>query len=278
MSQRKRELAGVIGVCVLAACGGAPPAPAASEATPKPWPTASGGEANSKSNGPTPPPAAAAPAAGPSVVTLDPRQPMPERSVSTNATLAIDQPANAGIDSRSDLYSSGLPTAAEARGGVLPAKLTLAAGGGYVTVSHVHGQIGCAGDSAYSADGGSCVSSRTELNAADHVSGIVDGERTLFLAGVFLADHPGPAPAGLDFSDNALGKSRESYAPQLGQSFFVGDGLTGTGTGTEQRFVIPEGATALYLGFADGNYFAGDPSWYSDNTGSIALQVTQKRR
>ena len=62
------------------------------------------------------------------------------------------------------------------------------------------------------------------------------------------------------------------------QSFFVGDGLTGTGTGTVQRFVIPEGATALYLGFADGNYFAGDPSWYSDNTGSIALQVTQKRR
>jgi hypothetical protein len=203
---------------------------------------------------------------------------MPEHSVSTNATLTLDQPANASIDSRADLYSSGLPVASEGRGGVLPAKLALAAGGGYVIVSQVRGQIGCAGDSAYSADGGNCVSSRTELNAADHVSGILDEQRTLFLTGVFLGDHPGPPPAGLNFSDNALGKSRESYEPQLGQSFFVGDGLTGTGSGTPQRFVIPQGATALYLGFVDGNYFAGDPSWYSDNTGSIALQVTQKRQ
>ena len=263
---------------VAAACGGAQPRPEGSEGpAPQPWPTTSGNEAPS---GGWPPPASTAAAPTPSapqMATLDPSQPMPAHSVTTHATLTLDRGASVMIDSRSDLYSAGLPVASTDRGGVLPSKLTLQPGGGYIVLSQVHGKVGCAGSSDYGADGGDCVSARTELNAADHVSGIVDGERTLFITGVFLSDQPGPAPAGLDFSANALGMSRERYEPQLGQSFFVGDGLTGTGSGAPQRFVIPQGATALYLGFADGNFFAGDPSWYSDNTGSIAATVTQSR-
>jgi hypothetical protein len=54
----------------------------------------------------------------------------------------------------------------------------------------------------------------------------------------------------------------------LNQVFFIGDGLTGNGTGTVQQFVIPAGATRLYLGSADGagaNY---------NNSGSFSVSVT----
>jgi hypothetical protein len=63
--------------------------------------------------------------------------------------------------------------------------------------------------------------------------------------------------------------------PQLGQSFFIGDGLTGTDSGSQQRFLVPPGATTLYLGFADGYRFQGTPGWYADNTGNVVLRLTQ---
>jgi len=180
------------------------------------------------------------------------------------------------LDARADLYSASRPVAEHSRGGVLPAKLTLAAGGGYIVVSGVRGRIGCLFNSAYGGDGGNCVSHMTELTSADAVSGI-RSPRTLFVAGVFLPDQPGPAPVGLDYTLSNLGLSRETYQPQLGQSFFIGDGLTGTETGLQQRFIVPEGATTLYIGFADGSEFHGVPSHYDDNTGSLALQVEQRR-
>ena len=57
-------------------------------------------------------------------------------------------------------------------------------------------------------------------------------------------------------------------SPQLRQVFFVGDGRTGTGSGTVQQFVVPAGATRLFLASSDGigaNY---------NNFGSFAVVVT----
>ena len=210
--------------------------------------------------------------------TLDPDEPMPEHSVTTDATLQLEVPADAMLDARSDVFSSAMAAAARSRGGVLPAAITLVPGGGFVTFSGVHGRIGCWHGSHYGADGGDCAGGHTRLTAADAVSGIVANERTLFVTGVFLGDAPNAkAPAGLDFSNKALGTSFDKLDPQLGQSFFIGDGLTGTADGKPQRFVIPAGATKLYLGFADGQRFQGTPGAYSDNTGSIALRITQSR-
>jgi hypothetical protein len=84
-------------------------------------------------------------------------------------------------------------------------------------------------------------------------------------------------PAALDFSEAALGMAFAELRPQLGQSFFIGDGLTGTGSGAQQRFVTPAGATKLYLGFADAQAFQGNPGAYDDNTGSVAMRLTQVR-
>jgi hypothetical protein len=87
------------------------------------------------------------------------------------------------------------------------------------------------------------------------------------LLGVFLdASVPsGPPPAALDASG---ANDFATLAPLLHQVFFIGDGLTGTGTGAVQRFTVPAGATRLELGSSDGagtNY---------NNTGQFNVTVT----
>jgi hypothetical protein len=85
------------------------------------------------------------------------------------------------------------------------------------------------------------------------------------LMGVFL-DNTQPnltaAPGPSAFSPSAL-----TIAPGLKQPFFIGDGLTGTGTGAVQSFIIPSGATRFFLGTMDGF------EW-NNNTGSFDVRVT----
>lgn len=75
------------------------------------------------------------------------------------------------------------------------------------------------------------------------------------LVGVFL-DNSQPnttgAPAPLDFGPTGVGTTFATLSPALKQVFFIGDGRTGTGTGAVQTFVVPAGATRLFLGVSDG--------------------------
>ena len=102
--------------------------------------------------------------------------------------------------------------------------------------------------------------------------------RVMFLAGVFLTDDEptASAPASLDFSSTALGRSFSELSPLLQQTFYIGDGLTGDGTGSAQTFWVPDGATRLFLGIVDGAYFVGGPDYYDNNAGafSATFQVT----
>ena len=102
--------------------------------------------------------------------------------------------------------------------------------------------------------------------------------RVMFLAGVFLTDAipSAPAPASLDFSSTAIGTSFTQLAPLLQQTFYIGDGLTGEGSGSTQSFLIPDAATRLFLGIVDGSYFVGAPDYYDNNAGafSATFQVT----
>jgi len=89
------------------------------------------------------------------------------------------------------------------------------------------------------------------------------------LIGVFLdVNQPdtSPAPTALDFSVSGTGFN--SLAPGLKQTFFIGDGITGTGSGNVQTFVIPTGATRLFLGTMDG-------FGWSNNIGSFDVTATQ---
>ena len=90
------------------------------------------------------------------------------------------------------------------------------------------------------------------------------------LVGVFLDDgvpSTSPAPPGLDFSDGGLGRAFGQLCPGLKQPFFIGDGLTGHGAGAPQQFVVPGGATRLFLGTVDGF------DW-NTNIGAYGVQVT----
>lgn len=113
-------------------------------------------------------------------------------------------------------------------------------------------------------DGGSLES---HLGGAEN--GIADVTAPLnALLGVFL-DNTQPdssgAPTSLDFTG---GTSFPSLAPSLKQVFFIGDGLTGTGSGSVQSFVIPTGATRLFLGTMDGF------EW-NNNFGSFEVTTNQ---
>jgi hypothetical protein len=89
------------------------------------------------------------------------------------------------------------------------------------------------------------------------------------LIGVFLDDSvpSGTPPTSLDASGaNAF----TSLAPQLRQAFFIGDGLTGTGTGAVQQFVVPAGATRLFLASSD------DSGGNQNNAGQFDVSVTAR--
>ena len=88
------------------------------------------------------------------------------------------------------------------------------------------------------------------------------------LIGVFLgAEQPNLSvvAAELDFQDSAIGIGFTSLSPGLKQVFFIGDGL-GAG-GVLQSFIVPDGATRLYLGTMDGFGWTG-------NNGAFALDVS----
>jgi hypothetical protein len=75
------------------------------------------------------------------------------------------------------------------------------------------------------------------------------------------------APGGLDFS-TALSRDFATLSPLLSQPFYVGDGLRNDGI-TVQSFLVPAGATRLFLGTMDGF------GWYN-NVGSLRVTVEQQ--
>jgi len=218
---------------------------------------------------------AAPPAAAPATAQLpiDPTKPMPAESLSTSATLQLGKPAAVTVDGRADIFSSGMDAAPQPRGGRLPALLTVSPGGGHVVFSNVQGLVGWSGNDGAPADG---ADSDTEIREADGISGIVDHQHSMFMVGVFLgAQRSTEAPPALDFSAGALGAAFPELSPRIAQTFFIGDGLTPSGA--TQRFAIPEGATRLYLGFADAVFFKGEPGAYDDNTGGIRATAMQQK-
>jgi hypothetical protein len=112
------------------------------------------------------------------------------------------------------------------------------------------------------------------IAGAANLSGIVSSN-VGYLAGVFLNGNEGsnPTPPTLDFSSGGLGESFTSLSPQIDQVFFIGDGLTGTGSGSVQTFFAPTGATTLVLGIVDGFNYSGAPGAYFDNGGLFSGAV-----
>ncbi|MBL0219989.1 MAG: hypothetical protein IPQ07_39745 [Myxococcales bacterium] len=264
-----------LGVAVLACRR--PPEPVAPRPQPQPqpqdqplhppWPVEGAGSGGGS---------AVTPVATNPEIPIDPAKPMPAQSLSTNATLELRKPASVIVDGRADVFSAGRPHPEETRGGRPPVLVTLVPGGGYITFSTVKGVVGCVAGATTPPDGGNCAGGDTNISAADGISGIIDHQHTQFLVGVFLgASTSSRAPATLDFSEKAQGESFAELSPAIGQTFYIGDGFTRSGL--NQRFVIPSGATRFYLGFADAFGFQGVPGAYGDNTGGLAVTLTQAK-
>lgn len=165
--------------------------------------------------------------------------------------------------------------------GIAPVGTVFAPGSGLLlTFSSITGLANCcSGTPNAEPDGttGRIDSTNTNVSSSGGISGMAALGRQLFLAGLFVDSTSlpgGSAPAGLSYGGAGIGYDLSSYAPLLNQTFYIGDGLTGTGSGSVQSFVVPAGADTLFLGFLDSFGFVGVPSFYNDNRGQFEVTFT----
>jgi hypothetical protein len=178
------------------------------------------------------------------------------------------------ISADSNIFGAGktsAPAPGGDTGGQLPPMFNFAAAAGQVlTFSNISGSVNFSPSSETSTNGNGDGSYLYGTNILSYggISGIRKDNAFGFLIGVFLNDSEptGSGPSALDFTNNT---SFAELSPQLNQTFFIGDGLTGSGVGNIQRFLVPDRATRLFLGFADGFGIQGLPGAYDDNTGSL---------
>lgn len=196
--------------------------------------------------------------------------------------------SNIVVPANAEIYgagNAGLPDS----GGVLPVEIDLPPNSVAFSIVSVNGIITYNNGTGHNDADGSIVSGGyygPTINgtngysvATDYggISGItMPGAGAL--VGVFApAGAPtGAPPASLDFS--VVGTAFNTLSPFFYQTFFIGDGLTGDGSGTVQQFVVPAGATRLFLGLSDAFGFYGSPGVYDDNLGTftISLQVLSR--
>jgi len=167
-------------------------------------------------------------------------------------------------------------------GGIPPAVYAFSAAAGQtITFSSITGSWGCVPTYSFGPDGttNNCFGisggeDNIVIPPTGNLSGYASTDFVGALVGVFLADNlPPSAPPSLRFyeTDGSLGGIQTNFltlSPLIGQIFFIGDGLTGTGTGSVQAFQVPTTATHLYLGFVDVCSTMA-PGCYFDNQGSV---------
>lgn len=95
--------------------------------------------------------------------------------------------------------------------------------------------------------------------------------------GLFLDDNvpttEGATPADLDFSTQSA-RNFASLSPKLRQPFFIGDGRRDDGT--VQSFIVPKGATRLFIGTMDGYEWNNNVGGYITTIHRIAQVRTVK--
>jgi hypothetical protein len=189
------------------------------------------------------------------------------------------------IDARSAIFNADPANSVTA---LNPLMFSLTPGSGRIlTFSSVTGDTKSQGDPGQpyaGPDGQYWFTNGVHITSLGSISGVIDdvGDSQMSLVGVFTADTiSGPAPVRQNYTGSV--KNQASYTPLLNQTFFIGDGLTGTyvgdaatghGSGVPQLFYVPTGATRLYLGFADAPTFNGSPGSYMDNLRGLNATFT----
>jgi hypothetical protein len=154
-------------------------------------------------------------------------------------------------------------------GGVVPPSVQLPAGSSVVTFPTITGTVSPMQRLVGRNGPGGDRQGTTDITSYGGISGIVDRRNGMFLVGVFLTDDPPStsAPKPLDFTKR---ERFQTLAPGIGQTFFVGDGK-------DRTLQVPQGATRLFLGFADaysnGNFYQGHPGYYGNNGGHLCVEI-----
>jgi hypothetical protein len=178
------------------------------------------------------------------------------------------------VSALSDIYAAGhsaLP-ATLYPGNFSPSDVFSAAANQVLSFSSVTGAVGCNFALTNGPDGSCFPGVSTTITSYGGLSGISANGQNMFLVGVFLdnTEPSGAGPAILSYgfgTPGGLSTTDTSFSPEINQVFFIGDGLSGTGSGQIQNFLVPDTADRLYLGFADS--FDSVPSYYADNVGSL---------
>ncbi|MBW4090183.1 MAG: PEP-CTERM sorting domain-containing protein [Proteobacteria bacterium] len=197
--------------------------------------------------------------------------PAARASVTVQANAAIYDAGNTTLQ-----YGFSAPTAVTLSAGVSSLQFSGVTGSDTCTTS----TAGCIsindGGNLNDADGAGAGTTTSYESGTSTISGITASGGG-YLVGLFVAGTvpSGSAPTALNFTTGS-GTSFTSLSPVLDQTFFIGDGLTGDGTGSAQTFYVPTGATTLYLGISDACNYNGGPSCYSDNSGTFSLNVAQQ--
>jgi hypothetical protein len=196
--------------------------------------------------------------------------------VSTVLAAHADTIGSTTVNATDSVYAAGgYASNASSFGGTAPIGIAIAPGVTSITFSGVTGLVTVNGGTLNDADGVGSVSG--EINTGFMSLSGITTPTAGDITGVFVgAGGPsGTAPTALNF-DGAGGTSFTSLSAAIDQVFFVGDGLTGDGTGTTQTFYVPTGATELYLGLSDAcGYGPGGPSCYGDNSGTFSLNYDE---
>ncbi|MCB1207841.1 MAG: DUF11 domain-containing protein [Verrucomicrobiales bacterium] len=190
----------------------------------------------------------------------------------------------AGADLRTPPESTTPTVNGGGTGGSAPPYVSLPSGASAITFSSITGSVSYGGTGSlqnFPPDGTSTWSTTISPTAGfNGHAGLVNGYGGGFLVGVFVKEDGSVAtlPPALDFSSGANRQDFTTLTPMLNQPFFIGDGLTGSGTGAMQQFFVPAGATRLYLGVADaydGTPFqnAAGAGAYQDNSGAFEARL-----
>jgi hypothetical protein len=175
-------------------------------------------------------------------------------------------PVNLTVQATTDIWLAGQPNGTAVSGyfgsDTAPAfsPVLVSVSGGEILTFSAAGSTSVDGNCFAGPDGG-CYADQSGFSPAP-ASAAYNGSADA-LIGVFLNSGAGPLTingsgvptgfvSGLDYQANSnANEGLAAYSPTLNQIFFIGDGLTGTGTGSVQQFTVPTGATGLYLGVAD---------------------------
>lgn len=203
-------------------------------------------------------------------------------TATATAVLTVAQAQTFNVSAQSDPWLAGMPNGSTASycdtaPAQSPKQLTIpVVPGTYISFSNINGNAQHGPTlKPYDPDGEPSIYSHGADSpggptpAAENGIGDVKMPINAFM-GVFLNNNaPNTTPAPTEVRDYTTSASRaEQYYNDIDmkQPFFIGDGKTGWGSGNTQYFMVPEGATRLFVGIMDGHEWSNNVGAFNVTT------------